>query len=221
MGASEGEACNLQDIYTLPGSPPSAGAGQAPNRQPIVYDLNSQFRVGPRKIILDFDRISDTFGFCKRGVQVSDHLLIQHVAAQAASMTDRDQFLLDTARQIQAQFPRFNWVGYYFIKDSRLHVGPYLGKPTPHTIIDLNKGVCGAAVREGQTIVVDDVNADARYLACSLETRSEIVIPIQARGQIIGELDIDSEQLAAFGPDEQAALEAVAEIIGHFLESHP
>ena len=124
-----------------------------------------------------------------------------------------DDFLKRSAELIQKHFPRYNWVGFYFLKDGRLHVGPYVGKPTPHTVIDLDKGVCGAAVSQEQTVVVDDVNADPRYLACSLETRSEIVIPIRVAGKVIGELDIDSDKKAAFSDEDRKLLEEVVTVI--------
>ena len=78
-------------------------------------------------------------------------------------------------------------------------LGPYLGKPSPHTRIPLNRGICGAAASQKATIIVDDVNADPRYLACSIETKSEIVVPIMRDGRVFGEIDIDSDRPAAFG----------------------
>jgi L-methionine (R)-S-oxide reductase len=79
--------------------------------------------------------------------------------------------------------------------------------------IPLDQGICGAAASTGQTVIVDDVNADPRYLACSLETRSEIVVPIKRDGQVLGEIDIDSDQPAAFTPDDRELLEAVASML--------
>lgn len=149
---------------------------------------------------------------------MAGHQLVHDIKSRAADIADRDGFLFAAARMIQSFFPRYNWVGFYFLVDGKLHIGPYVGNPTPHTVIEPNKGVCGAAVSEGRTIVVDDVNADPRYLACSLETRSEIVIPIKVKGKIIGELDIDSDHQAAFGPNDRIILEEISGIIGEFLE---
>jgi GAF domain-containing protein len=92
-------------------------------------------------------------------------------------------------------------------------LGPFLGKPSPHTRIPLNQGICGAAAMHKQTVIVDDVDADPRYLACSLETRSEIVVPITRGSQVLGELDIDSDKKAAFGPADQDLLESVAALL--------
>jgi GAF domain-containing protein len=102
-----------------------------------------------------------------------------------------------------------------------LVLGPFVGTLTPHTRIALNQGICGAAASTGKTIVVDDVNRDARYLACSLETKSEIVVPVFVNGKVVGELDIDSHFLAAFGPDDRKLCEHAAAVVGRFLESHP
>jgi L-methionine (R)-S-oxide reductase len=113
--------------------------------------------------------------------------------------------------------PRYNWVGIYLIKDGELVLGPYVGKPTAHTRISLNEGICGAAASTGETIVVDDVNSDPRYLACSLETRSEIVVPIKCDGHVLGEIDIDSDTPAAFTAEDRKLLEAVAEILAEKL----
>jgi GAF domain-containing protein len=104
-------------------------------------------------------------------------------------------------------------VGVYLLQGQELVLGPYVGKPTPHTRIPLNKGICGAAASSGETIIVDDVNSDPRYLACSLETRSEIVVPIKRQGRILGEMDVDSDVPAAFTNDDRDLLEAVAELL--------
>jgi len=118
---------------------------------------------------------------------------------------------------------RYNWIGFYMIdlKDANILVlGPFRGAPTPHTRIPLNQGICGAAASSGDTVVVDDVNNDPRYLACSIETKSEIVVPVFAKGKVVGELDIDSHVHAAFGPDDRKLCEHAAHLLGKFIESH-
>lgn len=100
-----------------------------------------------------------------------------------------------------------------------LVLGPFVGAPTEHVRIPVSRGICGAAVAQQQTILVDDVASDPRYLACSLETRSEIVVPIRASGRIVGEIDIDSHTPAAFGPEDRAFLEQCAGIVAGFMES--
>jgi L-methionine (R)-S-oxide reductase len=104
----------------------------------------------------------------------------------------------------------YTWVGIYLLDGNELVLGPYVGKPSPHTRIPLGRGICGAAASEKTTIIVDDVNADPRYLACSFETRSEIVVPIMSGSDVLGEIDIDSDQPAAFGPDDRQLLEDLA-----------
>ncbi len=99
-----------------------------------------------------------------------------------------------------------------------LVLGHFQGAMTPHTRIPLNQGICGAAASSGKTVVVDDVNSDPRYLACSIETKSEIVVPVLVKGKVVGELDIDSHFPAAFGPEDRALVEYCAALVGRHLE---
>ncbi len=108
---------------------------------------------------------------------------------------------------LKHQMPDYSWVGIYLMEGEDLVLGPFLGKPTPHTRIPLNQGICGAAASHRQTIIVDDVDTDPRYLACSLETRSEIVVPIMRGDKVLGEIDIDSDKKAAFGSADRELLE--------------
>jgi len=109
--------------------------------------------------------------------------------------------------------PAYSWVGIYLLDGEELVLGPFLGKPSPHTRIPLGQGICGAAATSAQTIIVDDVNADPRYLACSIETQSEIVVPIMRGLDVLGEIDIDSDQRAAFGQPDRTLLEPVAAML--------
>ena len=126
--------------------------------------------------------------------------------------------------RLQERLTHYNWVGFYMIEKGRpgeepmLVLGPYVGAITPHTRIPLNQGICGAAASSGHTVIVDDVNADPRYLACSIETKSEIVVPIRMKGTIVGELDIDSHTPAAFKPDDRQLVEHCARLVGLYLE---
>jgi L-methionine (R)-S-oxide reductase len=115
--------------------------------------------------------------------------------------------------------PEYTWVGIYLLEGDELVLGPFLGKPSPHTRIPLGQGICGAAATAKATIIVDDVNADPRYLACSLETQSEIVVPIMAGERVLGEIDIDSDRRAVFGEADRALLESVAALIAPRLVS--
>lgn len=127
-----------------------------------------------------------------------------------AAHTDLDACLRETVAVLKTRHPHYTWAGIYLLEGDMLVLGPYLGKPSPHTRIPLNQGICGAAASARETIIVDDVNADPRYLACSLETRSEIVVPIMADGVVFGEIDLDSDTPAAFGDADRTLLEAVA-----------
>ena len=124
-----------------------------------------------------------------------------------------------TVEVIKGANPLYHWTGVYLLEGQELVLAHEIGKPTSHRRIPLDKGICGAAAREGATIVVDDVNADPRYLACTLETRSEIVVPLIARGRILGEIDIDSDRQAAFAPIDRERIEAAAALLSEFLET--
>ena len=97
---------------------------------------------------------------------------------ETAIERDPARALDEAVRLLAAEMPTYTWVGIYTLEGEELVLGPFVGKPSPHTRIPLGRGICGAAATHKETIVVDDVNADPRYLACSLETRSEIVVPI-------------------------------------------
>ena len=135
------------------------------------------------------------------------------IAAAPAPKSAMEQ----AVRLLKDAIPHYSWVGIYVLEGDELVLGPYLGKPSPHTRIPLGRGICGAAATEKATIVVDDVNADPRYLACSIETKSEIVVPIMRGNDVLGEIDIDSDQPAAFGPADRALLEQVASLLAEAL----
>jgi GAF domain-containing protein len=134
-----------------------------------------------------------------------------------------DQLMEGIALLLNQQLLKYNWVGFYMLEAGAdppmLVLGHYQGAMTPHTRIPLNQGICGAAASSGKTVVVDDVMKDARYLACSLETKSEIVVPIFVRDQVVGELDIDSHFPAAFGVADRELVEYCAELVGKRLEN--
>jgi L-methionine (R)-S-oxide reductase len=117
---------------------------------------------------------------------------------------------------------KYNWVGFYMLErgthEPVLVLGPFEGAMTPHTRIPLNQGICGAAASSGKTVIVDDVQADSRYLACSVETKSEIVVPVFVKGKVAGELDIDSHFPAAFSLEDRRLVEYCAAAVGHYLE---
>ena len=152
---------------------------------------------------------------------------IEEVRSEVAELARAESSSQDLMRKmvklLHERVLKYNWVGFYMLEPGAqppvLVLGAFEGAMTPHTRIPLNQGICGAAASSGQTVVVDDVSKDSRYLACSLETRSEIVVPVFAHGKVIGELDIDSHFPAAFTPDHQQLVQYCASVVGKKLES--
>jgi L-methionine (R)-S-oxide reductase len=134
-----------------------------------------------------------------------------------------DRLMDGITKLLHEKMLKYNWVGFYMLEPGAsppaLLLGHFQGAMTPHTRIPLNQGICGAAASSGKTVVVDDVNSDSRYLACSIETKSEIVVPIFVTGKVAGELDIDSHFLAAFGLEDRELVEYCARLVGKRLES--
>ncbi len=143
----------------------------------------------------------------------------QEVLRQVDALIERAgaEGLRELCALLQRQRPHYNWVGFYFVEGDELVLGPFVGAPSPHVRIPIGKGICGAAVAERQTVVVPDVNADPRYLACSIQTKSEIVVPIESDGRILGEIDIDSHTLRAFTIDDRSLLEEIARRLAPLL----
>jgi len=151
--------------------------------------------------------------------------LTSQLNALAASASSAKRLMEGITKLLHQKMLRYNWVGFYMLEkednQDMLVLGPFRGTMTPHTRIPLNQGICGAAASTGKTIVIDDVGADSRYLACSLETKSEIVVPVFVEKNVVGELDIDSHFLAAFTPDDRVIYEHAAAVLGRWLEKHP
>ncbi len=152
--------------------------------------------------------------------------LIEQLDALALGAKSAGVLLDSVVQLLHEKMLRYNWVGFYMLEglpreEPVLVLGPYRGSMTPHIRINLNQGICGAAASAGKTVIVDDVSKDSRYLACSVETKSEIVVPIFVSGKVVGELDIDSHFIAAFGPADQQLCEHAAKLVGLFLAHHP
>jgi len=127
------------------------------------------------------------------------------------SFNEYEQLVIE---QLYEQIPRYSWVGFYWIKEGKLHLGAWKGKEaTEHVIIPIGEGICGLAARTGETVIVDDVNERSEYLACFPSTKSEIVVPLIEGKNVIGELDIDGDEIKAFGEDDRKALEKLAAFI--------
>jgi GAF domain-containing protein len=151
---------------------------------------------------------------------------IEEVRTQVAELAQASPsahvFMHKMVKLLHERMLKYNWVGFYMLElDARppmLVLGPFEGAMTPHTRIPLNQGICGAAASSGRTVIVDDVSKDPRYLACSLETKSEIVVPVFVHGKVVGELDIDSHFPAAFTPEDQDIIQYCAMLVGRKLE---
>ncbi len=129
-----------------------------------------------------------------------------------------DALLDRVVEALHSTFRHYTGVYLYWMDGpDALVLRAFRGRPTEHTRIPVAIGVCGRAAREKRTVIVDDVNADPSYLACSLETRSEIVVPIMKGDAVLGEIDIDGDDAAAYGPADQRFLEEVARLIAATL----
>jgi L-methionine (R)-S-oxide reductase len=119
-----------------------------------------------------------------------------------------------TVDLLEGRFEHYAWVGIYLVEGCELVLGPWQGPAaTEHVRIPVGQGICGAAAASGETEIVGDVNSDGRYLACFPSTRSEIVVPIHFGGEVVGEIDIDSDSPSAFDEQDKAFLEHVARMI--------
>src|SRR5246500_1766534 len=149
----------------------------------------------------------------------------KEVTALAQAAPTAKDLMEGVCKLLHERMLKYSWVGFYMLepgaKPPVLVLESFLGAMTPHTRIPLNQGICGAAASSGKTIVVDDVSKDPRYLACSLETKSEIVVPVFAHGKVVGELDIDSHFPAAFTREHQELVQYCAMLIGKKLEKSP
>ncbi len=149
----------------------------------------------------------------KEAQRLERNHILKEIKSTLHQAADSHTALQAIVEILDREFDYFTWTGFYLVDKDELQVGPYVGKPTPHTQIKIGQGICGAAAQSKKTIVVDDVSADSRYLACSLETKSEIVIPLLDGEIILGEIDIDSDTPAAFSQQDANFLEQVAKLV--------
>lgn len=144
---------------------------------------------------------------------ISHDEIISRVKQLVDSEVSRDAALREAVRILKAECAHYNWVGIYLLDGQMLVLHNYIGKATEHTHIPVGQGVCGTAVAERANQIIDDVTAIDNYLACSLETRAEIVVLIRRADDIFGQIDIDSDTASAFTSQDEALLEAVADLL--------
>ena len=135
--------------------------------------------------------------------------------------THRDELALVAVTEVAKALPQAGWVGVYWLHGDTLELGPYVGPPTEHTRIPVGTGVCGTAVLEDRDQLVPDVRAVKNYLACSAHTRSEVVVLIRSDGKVVGQIDLDSDQVDAFSKDDHGFLRMVAGAMGNLLPLMP
>jgi GAF domain-containing protein len=151
-------------------------------------------------------------------------MTVAEVLARLDSLSEQGcafEALLEAAVEGVHQLdPNFHWTGIYeLFPDDVLRLGPFIGAPTEHVFIGVGQGVCGSAVAEKRNMNIPDVSKSPNYLACSSETRSELVVLVRTGDVIHAQIDIDSHQLDAFGPDAVSRVEAVADWLAKAYEN--
>lgn len=142
--------------------------------------------------------------------------LLAALDALTADEPDAIANMANAAALIWQYLPDLNWAGFYRMVDGELVLGPFQGKAACIRI-PLGKGVCGAAAATGETQLVADVHAFPGHIACDAASRSELVVPIVAKGTVIGVLDLDSPRVSRFDDDDAAGCEALAALLGDRL----
>jgi GAF domain-containing protein len=142
---------------------------------------------------------------------------LEAIRSSVAERGDRDERLRAVVSILSESRPHYTWTGIYLLESGMLVLHNQIGLPTPHERIPIGQGICGLAARERRSVIVPDVTRDPRYLACSLATRSEIVVPIMRGPEVLGEIDVDSDRLDAFGEEDRVLLEAAAGLVAGVL----
>ena len=138
--------------------------------------------------------------------------LKSEVETLVASGGPDEEVLNDVVRRVHDARPLWDWSGIYLLVGDTLVLGPRTA-PADHSRIAIGEGVCGTAVSEDRNQIVEDVREVENYLACSIHTRSELVVLIRDSGKIVGEFDIDSDTVGAFGHEDEAILEEMGTLV--------
>lgn len=132
----------------------------------------------------------------------------------------RDEKLQSVCELLDREVDLFDWTGFYLSdpnEERMLELGPFVGEATDHTRIPYGTGICGQAAETHETFVVQDVSKADNYLACSVDVKSEIVVPIMKNGEFVGELDIDSNTKNAISPELTRLCEEICEELTHIF----
>ena len=139
----------------------------------------------------------------------------QRLAQQAEGLLSVSSDQISNAANLSAlmyqELPDVSWVGFYFLNDKKLLLGPFQGKPACVSI-EMGKGVCGTAASTGETLRIADVEAFDGHIACDPQARSEVVVPLFKSGELLGVLDIDSTSLSRFTEQDEAGLKVLAQL---------
>ena len=141
------------------------------------------------------------------------------VSNLVSNSSSLDKTLKDVCELLKSSVSYYDWVGFYFKNGEKeeLKIGPYSGLATDHTIIPFGKGICGQVAVSSKNLVVPDVNAQNNYIACSLNVKSEIVIPLFVNNINIGQIDIDSNTADPFTREDERFLEFVCESVASIM----
>lgn len=147
---------------------------------------------------------------CSVNINLSDAEKYESILPQVEALINPDEPLISNLANVTAAlkeaFDKISWIGFYFLKDKKLFLGPFQGK-VACTVIDLGKGVCGKSASQRETIIVDDVDKFPGHIACDGGSRSEIVVPLLRNDEILGVLDLDSYHYSSFNETDKIYLE--------------
>lgn len=147
-----------------------------------------------------------------------DYELAENKIKEIIFRNQSSQVLQNVVNFLFDNFNKYTWIGIYIVDGDNLILGPWKGEQaTEHVKIPIGEGICGSAAASGKTEIIPDVNADDRYLACFVSTRSEIVIPIKDNYKILGEIDIDSDKKDAFTRNDKEFLEKIADMLSKHI----
>lgn len=142
-------------------------------------------------------------------------LLLEKINKIVNSKNTKNKKLKEICKLLKDNISYYDWVGFYLVENQKneLVLGPFEGEPTEHDIIKFGSGICGQAAEKEETFIVQDVSKETNYLSCSINVKSEIVVPIIKDDTVVGELDIDSHSISPFTDEDKRFLEKVCDLV--------